>query len=147
MGFGTRYALELLETNLRVVAPTSPVYPDLFANIIGCAIMGAMVTHQWSSKKCHAALYLGLTTGLAGSLTTFSAWNGGASLSVFFAHQVVAVFLLELAVSISMSIIAFYFGIHLIHCAEFIISRLWPSLIKDKKSSITNVVGKVKKER
>eukprot|EP01135_Chromosphaera_perkinsii_P003561 Nk52_evm19s248 gene=Nk52_evmTU19s248 len=56
----------------------SPLWPE----IIGCVIMGffvqqkgKMMPHQYAPL---AALFIGISTGLCGSITTFSTWNASA---------------------------------------------------------------------
>lgn len=50
----------------------------MYAQIIGCFIMGFMTHHKtyfWDRSRFHRILYIALTSGLCGSITTFSTWN------------------------------------------------------------------------
>ena len=50
----------------------------MYAQILGCLIMGFVTHHKhwmFSASRWHKTCYTGLTTGLCGSITTFSTWN------------------------------------------------------------------------
>ena len=53
-------------------------YCILYANIVGCVIMGFVVQHsvalKASPRRTYRILYTALTTGMCGSITTFSTW-------------------------------------------------------------------------
>ena len=51
------------------------LYFDLLPNIVGSAIMGFTVT-QRSCFEQGTPLYIGISTGLCGCITTFSGWCG-----------------------------------------------------------------------
>lgn len=61
----------------------------MYSQIIGCLIMGAMVpfkaqmTDPKTSTVMQHALYLGITTGLCGSITSFSSWMYESNKSFF----------------------------------------------------------------
>lgn len=121
VGFGLRYLSERFAASTHALSEGSPIYPDFYANIIGCCWMGIMVTQRTHFSVHHGALYLGLTTGFAGSLTTFSAWNATASLALYHEGLSVNVFLLQLGISLGMSMLAFHFGIHLVRLWRYVI--------------------------
>lgn len=53
-------------------------YPAMYANILGCAIMGPLVIYKaWLISNVYA-VYIGLGVGLCGSITTFSSWQAEA---------------------------------------------------------------------
>lgn len=51
------------------------VHPRLYANMIGCMIMGALVMNKAWMISSHYAMYIGLGVGLCGSITSFSSWQ------------------------------------------------------------------------
>ena len=59
-----------------------PHFSSLYAQLVGTAIMGALVARKVSLKLRHEIFYTALTTGLCGSMTTFSSWNLEAALSL-----------------------------------------------------------------
>jgi len=50
------------------------VFSLLLVQVAGCLVMGTSVTLQPRFGKIHPLLYLGITTGYCGSVTTFSSW-------------------------------------------------------------------------
>lgn len=50
------------------------VFSLLLVQIVGCTIMGTAVALQARLTKIHLLLYLAITTGYCGSVTTFSSW-------------------------------------------------------------------------
>ncbi|GHJ85706.1 hypothetical protein NliqN6_2108 [Naganishia liquefaciens] len=50
------------------------VYPVLWAQGVGCAIMGTSLSLKSEIHEFYPPLYTALTTGLAGSTTSFSSW-------------------------------------------------------------------------
>ena len=55
-------------------------FPSFWAQIIGTFIIGILVAHKEVLSKNCKVLYVSLSTGLCGSLTTFSSWNAEASI-------------------------------------------------------------------
>ena len=55
-----------------------PFFPSLYAQMVGTTIMGFVFSHKLLLAKNHSFLYQTLTTGLCGSITTFSSWNAEA---------------------------------------------------------------------
>lgn len=50
----------------------------MYAQVIGCFLMGFISHHKlylWNRSRFHRILYITLTSGLCGSITTFSTWN------------------------------------------------------------------------
>lgn len=94
----------------------------IWANFAGCAIMGFLITHPITHKKASAPLYIGLTTGFCGSLTSlssaeFRAFQVAAGIAIRFTPEqspawgvpaALAYVLLEIVVSTG----AFAFGSH-----------------------------------
>lgn len=54
-------------------------YTDLFSNIFGCFLMGLFVSQSSWLPLSYPTLFVGLTSGLCGSITTFSGWMFSAS--------------------------------------------------------------------
>lgn len=57
---------------------TEANFTVMYAQVIGCLIMGVMTQHKTFLNNCsrfHAVLYIAVATGLCGSITTFSSWN------------------------------------------------------------------------
>jgi fluoride ion exporter CrcB/FEX len=63
-------------------------FPSIWAQIVGSVIIGFLISHK---DIIHGTIYTGLSTGLCGSLTTFSAWNAEASYVVLHLNQSVLV--------------------------------------------------------
>jgi len=49
--------------------------PYILTNSIGCILLGFINTFKIPLSQWQYALYIGLSTGLCGSITTFSSWN------------------------------------------------------------------------
>ncbi|KAK1828477.1 CrcB-like protein-domain-containing protein [Podospora conica] len=139
LGTLSRLALQSLTTY-----PSTPIlFPSLWPNFTGCLLMGFLSQHRKTATTAPhpspSPLYLGLTTGLCGSLTSFSSFardlflalsndlppstprNGGYSLAA-----VLAVLITTLSVSLS----ALFLGAHLSLVAACFIP---PSLPKTTK--------------
>lgn len=58
------------------------VFPSFYAEFVGCIFMGFAVILEDKVKNLFFPLFPFLTTGLAGSITTFSSWNQEASLDL-----------------------------------------------------------------
>ena len=52
-----------------------PFFSSLYSQVLGTMIMGFIVTHSLLLAKNHSFVYQAITTGLCGSITTFSSWN------------------------------------------------------------------------
>lgn len=50
------------------------VFPLIWSQAIGCAIMGTALARKSELTEIYPPLYTALATGLAGSITTFSTW-------------------------------------------------------------------------
>eukprot|EP00698_Gefionella_okellyi_P004644 TRINITY_DN14249_c0_g1_i1.p1 TRINITY_DN14249_c0_g1~~TRINITY_DN14249_c0_g1_i1.p1 ORF type:complete len:354 (+),score=48.02 TRINITY_DN14249_c0_g1_i1:49-1110(+) len=76
-----RVGLNLLfVSRLGALSSTSPLFADLGANALGCLIMGFLAQIFADKRVSATSFYVGCTTGLCGSLTTFSSWNQQMSL-------------------------------------------------------------------
>jgi len=74
----------------------TPMYFDILSNSLGCFIIGSAYTFNqrvWKDKK-FVNIYIGITTGLAGSVTTFSGWQT-QSLLFMIRKQVLSYFLIQ----------------------------------------------------
>lgn len=52
-----------------------PFFTSLYAQVVGTVIMGFVICHKLKLTKNHSFIYQAITTGLCGSITTFSSWN------------------------------------------------------------------------
>ncbi|KAK9708663.1 hypothetical protein K7432_009509 [Basidiobolus ranarum] len=52
-----------------------PVFGLIYAQIVGCMFMGAAIARRSTISNYYIPLYTAITTGLCGSITTFSSWN------------------------------------------------------------------------
>ncbi|KAJ1885594.1 hypothetical protein LPJ66_010044, partial [Kickxella alabastrina] len=57
--------------------PGQPIYELIWTQIVGCFIMGIATRTKGMLMSLSPALNLGITTGLCGSITTFSSWQLG----------------------------------------------------------------------
>ena len=54
-------------------------FPSLWAQVVGTVIIGGLAAHKEKLQQSYGVLYTSLSTGLCGSLTTFSSWNAEAA--------------------------------------------------------------------
>jgi len=57
-------------------------YGTLYANVVGCIIMGSLSINKAWLICHHYALYIGLGVGMCGSLTSFSSWQTEAVMAL-----------------------------------------------------------------
>ncbi len=89
MGTASRHALGVAAiatgADVPVLSPSWAPTPraiylrDAPANILGSLVMGSLIGGQEYLLPRFPALYVGLTTGFCGSLTTFSSWSNSAA--------------------------------------------------------------------
>ena len=102
--------------------PGQPVFPLIWSQFFGCAVMGFLLQDKTLFPKDdrYVALYIGLTTGFCGSLTSFSSFilNSFQALANIDPHyerergrNVLALFA-QVAITLSISIAALRFGAH-----------------------------------
>lgn len=72
LGALIRIGLNLLETY-----NGAPVFGLAYAQFVGCVIMGVVVKKKDFLIKTYLPLQIALSTGLCGSITTFSSWQLG----------------------------------------------------------------------
>jgi len=134
-GLLARMGLEALSTY-----PGQPVFPLIWPQFVGCAVMGFLLQDKilFPKQDRYVPLYIGLTTGFCGSLTSFSSfmWNSFQSMAnldpvydrgpgkdvLALASQVI--------VTLSLSIAALRFGAHIAQ----VVSRWLPSIREGEKS-------------
>eukprot|EP00026_Physarum_polycephalum_P009530 Phypoly_transcript_09658.p1 GENE.Phypoly_transcript_09658~~Phypoly_transcript_09658.p1 ORF type:complete len:414 (+),score=52.29 Phypoly_transcript_09658:114-1355(+) len=68
-----------------------PISKNFYPNVVGCAILGVLVSLQTKIKARYPPLYVGLASGLCGSLTTFSGISEDASQQLM-SHNVTSFF-------------------------------------------------------
>ncbi|KAJ3182154.1 hypothetical protein HDU85_003196 [Gaertneriomyces sp. JEL0708] len=93
----------------------APIAPVVYPQVVGCVLIGWLNANKRAIAKSYYPLFIGLATGLCGSITTFSGW----SLSTFIAfgnletqasgHSVLAGIGVIIVV-LGMSIVAVMFG-------------------------------------
>lgn len=79
----------------------------LAANLVGCAVLGFVVTRWWG-RGATTSTYVGVTTGLCGSLTTFSSF--AVDLAVFLDEGRTTDFVSYLVVSVVGGLVVFVAG-------------------------------------
>ncbi|RGB35860.1 CrcB-like protein [Rhizophagus diaphanus] len=67
-------ALIRIGLNILHSYPGSPVFSLIYPQFVGCVIMGFCLARKGFIMESYLPLYIGLTTGLCGSITTFSSW-------------------------------------------------------------------------
>ncbi|KAL1915202.1 uncharacterized protein VTP21DRAFT_7478 [Calcarisporiella thermophila] len=99
----------------------SPVFPLICAQFVGCAIMGAVRACENRIIRRSYALYVGLSTGLCGSITTFSSWQFGmftelANMDGYSrgGFQSFLAFLAHICITLGMSLAGLLFGDELV---------------------------------
>ena len=105
--------------------PGQPVFSLIWSQFVGCAIMGFLLQDKTLFPKDdrYVALYIGLTTGFCGSVTSFSSfvWNCFQALANIDPHYErsrggnVLALLAQLVITLCISIAALRFGAH---CAQ-----------------------------
>ena len=102
-----------------------PHFGSLWAQIVGCIIMGLAVIYVENMNRYYwkRYLYIAVTTGLCGSLTTFSTWNKEATVTALhlntsslmmlesndYATQIISYFTV-IVLGFGMSLAAYTFG-------------------------------------
>ncbi|KAI9204393.1 CrcB-like protein-domain-containing protein [Polychytrium aggregatum] len=114
----------------------SPVASIVYPQIVGCAIIGFVNVYKSEITVGYYPLYIGLTTGLCGSITTFSSWSLATfksfmSPSPGIGYQI-ASFLALIVSTIAMSLISADFGRHVGEAAG-------PLLYKKRRSPFIGV--------
>ena len=114
--------------------PGEPVFPLIWSQWVGCAVMGFLLQDKtlFPKEDRYVALYIGLTTGFCGSVTSFSAfmWDcfqAMANLDPYFERargRNVLALLAQVVITLCVSIAALRLGAH---CAQLTRSLL-PSL-------------------
>ena len=74
------YAGVLVRLYLSLLAQWNgvPLFPSLYAEVIGTLIMGLVTSHKLPLEKRHKVVYQGIATGFCGSITSFSSWSSEA---------------------------------------------------------------------
>jgi CrcB protein len=108
----------------------APVYSLMYPNFIGCIIMGYVAASREWMFETYYPLFLGLGTGLCGSITTFSSWSllvvrsladSGTGIQDGVIYQINAA-LAYLIIGLATSFGGLYMGNHL-HSIPFLNSR------------------------
>eukprot|EP01122_Echinamoeba_exundans_P005967 TRINITY_DN16170_c0_g1_i1.p1 TRINITY_DN16170_c0_g1~~TRINITY_DN16170_c0_g1_i1.p1 ORF type:complete len:325 (+),score=11.83 TRINITY_DN16170_c0_g1_i1:22-996(+) len=90
-----------------------PLFRDVISNILGCVGMGIISTFKKDKFFAkYTRWYALIATGVMGSLTTFSSWNGESSIK-FWAGYNVADGVFALLVGFSTSYLALLFGMQI----------------------------------
>jgi fluoride exporter len=120
--------------------PGQPVFQLIWAQFVGCAVMGFLLQDKtlFPKDKRYVALYIGLTTGFCGSLTSFSSfmWNcfqALANLDPYFERaggDNVLALIGQVVITLSISIAALRLGAH----AAQLTRHLLPSITEMNKA-------------
>ena len=107
-------------------------FQTVWAQVIGTVIIGGLVANKEKIQQSYGVLYISLSTGLCGSLTTFSSWNAEAAKVLLQLNETslkpikhplyvshVVAFITVLLLGIGMSVAAFQFGKHLASLITF----------------------------
>ena len=108
-----------------------PLFPSLYAELFGTALMGFITYHRKFLEKKHKLVYLAIATGLCGSITTFSSWNSEAAEVLLQvgrgppdnAERIIGWFTV-LVIGVGMPIAALLFGRHVAHLSPWSDGRL-----------------------
>lgn len=123
-----------------------PLFPAFYSEVVGTAIMGAVITHKQLLEKNHKPTYQALATGLCGSLTTFSSWNNDAA-SVLIQYgetdpdnitRVIG-WATVLIVGCGMPIAALRFGQHIGYLSPWADKKTGERVYKTPKKSVKNM--------
>eukprot|EP00871_Galdieria_phlegrea_P003537 jgi/Galph1/4184/GphlegSOOS_G2810.1 len=112
-GVLTRIGLSLLfgPLHANVTSKTGALFYDLPPNAVGSFFMGLLVGGKtYIPKQSAPTVYLSLTTGYMGSITTFASWNQQA-VEMFAQGKGVAA-LFELVIGLEISYFSFMMGLH-----------------------------------
>jgi fluoride ion exporter CrcB/FEX len=120
--------------------PGQPVFQLIWAQFVGCAVMGFLLQDKtlFPKDKRYVALYIGLTTGFCGSLTSFSSfmWNcfqALANLDPYFERargDNVLALIGQVIITLSVSIAALRLGAH----AAQLTRHMLPSITEMNKA-------------
>lgn len=127
-------SLARIELSALTTYPGQPVFPLIWSQFVGCVVMGFLLQDKvlFPKEDRYVPLYIGLTTGFCGSVTSFSSfiWNSFqalANLDPNYYHSrgrnVLELFA-QLILTLCISIAALRFGAH---CAQ-IMRHLLPSI-------------------
>jgi len=120
--------------------PGEPVFPLIWPQFVGCAVMGFLLQDKtlFPKEDRYVPLYIGLTTGFCGSLTSFSSftWNSFqamANLDPIYDRgrgKDVLALASQVIITLSVSIAALRFGAHIAQ----VTARWLPSIREGEKT-------------
>jgi len=114
----TNVVVDLLSVSITKDVEETPIFSDYFSNIFGCLVMGVVMRNSKWFTHHYPVIYVGLTSGLAGCITTFSTFNVQAFLNIVRKRPVN--WLVTLTVG-WLSAVSFYnLGFHLASLISFI---------------------------
>lgn len=121
-----------------------PLFPSLYAEMVGTAIMGFTISHKGVLEKNHSAVYQAIATGLCGSITTFSSWNSEATSVLIQANeyppdnaQRMIGWITILLLGFGMPVASLHFGKHLAHLSPWCDRRLQGNLSENEDAQVT----------
>lgn len=85
--------------------------PYLISNVLGCFLIAVLTSNKDALSSYSLACYTGLTSGLCGSLTTFSSWMV-TNFDALFTKENVGYLILRVVVQFSLTWSALIFGFH-----------------------------------
>ncbi|ORX44977.1 hypothetical protein BCR36DRAFT_333654 [Piromyces finnis] len=118
--------------------------PFILPNSIGCILLGLVNAFKNTISGWQYAVYLGLTTGLCGSITTFSSWNMAVFKDIFnlphftsYSYRNICSGLLEIIVSLTAYTALIKFGYHIGKFLPFSNKEEVPTTIKREKPKMS----------
>jgi len=109
---GTDYMMG--ENVFQVESSSSVLFVSFFSNMLGCFVLGLLTASSLSKTGPYGAVATGISTGLCGSITTYSKWNQQVSLMLLSAAntsgQSQVIGFLAIMLGLATSLASYYFG-------------------------------------
>eukprot|EP01103_Thecamoeba_quadrilineata_P005579 TRINITY_DN15357_c0_g1_i1.p1 TRINITY_DN15357_c0_g1~~TRINITY_DN15357_c0_g1_i1.p1 ORF type:complete len:281 (+),score=8.19 TRINITY_DN15357_c0_g1_i1:80-922(+) len=119
IGTLTRLGLDALESY-----QGAPVFSLAYPQFIGCLIMGATIGCKKMVMRTHVSFYSTITTGLCGSITTFSSWQLAIFQSFLTGPYCILYAISIILITFAVGFSGFYLGNHLALLFDLISQRI-----------------------